>query len=77
MLYCMYKFIKLLLFKFNLRFRNMKLKFHFRLSDPRFEIRVRVNRGNLTNQGRIKFVRISEEFELSEFELPGVNYYRM
>ena len=55
----------------------MKLKFHFRLSDPRFEIRVRVNRGNLTDQGRIKFARISEEFELSEFELPGVNYYRM
>ena len=25
----------------------------------------------------MKFVRISEEFELSEFELTGVNYYKM
>ena len=25
----------------------------------------------------MKFVRISEEFELSAFELPGVNYYEM
>ena len=25
----------------------------------------------------MKFVRISEEFELSEFELRGVNYYKM
>ena len=44
----MYKLIKLLLLKSNLRFRIIKFKFHFRFSDPRFEIRVRVNRGNLT-----------------------------
>ena len=25
----------------------------------------------------MKFVRISEDFELSEFELTGVNYYKM
>ena len=25
----------------------------------------------------MKFVRISEEFELSEFELPGASYYKM
>ena len=25
----------------------------------------------------MKFVRISEKFELSEFELTGVNYYKM
>ena len=25
----------------------------------------------------MKFVRISEEFELSKFELTGVNYYKM
>jgi hypothetical protein len=25
----------------------------------------------------MKFVRVSEEFELSEFELTGVNYYKM
>ena len=25
----------------------------------------------------MKFVRISEDIELSEFELPGVNYYKM
>ena len=29
------------------------------------------------DQGEMKFVRISEEFELSEFELTGVNYYKM
>ena len=68
----MYKLIKLLLFKSNLRFRIMKFKFHSRFSDPRFEIRIRV-----FDQGRTKFVRISEEFELSEFGLPGVNYYKM
>ena len=42
-----------------------------RFADPRLENKVRVNGINLT-----KFVRISEEFELSEFELSGVNYYR-
>ena len=25
----------------------------------------------------MRFVRVSEEFELSQFELPGVNYYKM
>ena len=27
-------------------------------------------------QGKTKFVRVSEGFELSEFELSGVNYYK-
>ena len=36
------------------------------------ENKVRVNGINLT--GKTKFVRIREEFELSEFELSGVNY---
>ena len=46
----------------------MKFKFHFRFSGSRFEIRARVNRGNFKfDQGRMKFVRISEEIEVSEF----------
>ena len=47
-----------------------------RFADPRLENKVRVNGINLTMQGKTKFVRISEEFELSEFELSGVNYYK-
>ena len=46
-LYCMYKLIKLLSFKSNLRFRLIKFK-PSSFTDPRFEIRVRVNRGKLT-----------------------------
>ena len=48
-----------------------------RFTDPRFEIRVRVNQPGKFDQGKMKFVRISEEFELSEFQLTGVNYYKM
>jgi hypothetical protein len=40
-----------------------------RFADPRLENKVRVN--EQFDQGKTKFVRISEEFELS-----GVNYYK-
>ena len=46
-------------------------------TDPRFEIRVRVNQPGKFDQEKITFVRISQEFELSEFELTGANYYKM
>ena len=61
-LYCMYKLIKLLLFKSNLRgFILMKFK-PSRFTDPHFEIRVRVNRGKLT-KGKFNL------FELATVEL--------
>ena len=37
--------------------------------------KVRVN-GINWKKGKTKFVRVSEVFELSEFELSGVNYYK-
>ena len=42
----------------------------FRFIDRRFQNRVRVNGVNL-NQGSMKLVRVSGEFELTEFELCG------
>ena len=56
----------------DLRFRLVKQlrPDTFRFVRRRFQNRVRVNRVNL-NQGSMKLVRVSGEFELTEFELCG------